>query len=511
MAETQSQASGPSEWRALTADEREDFFDAVARHNRAAWRVTLACAVAYAALGIVMSILMAPLLYCIAGLVLDVVNRFTPAPDLLGYAGKLVDGVIEPAGRPVTAGEIAWLSALAAIPGLAVFAVAARVLRRALLTSPMFHPDKIVGRPANPGTLRELRLGHTVEEMAIAASIPAPRVVFVDGSTNAAAFGTDPAHATVLVGAELVEVLSRDEMQAVAGHLVGSIADGDMQIGLRTALTLGVFSLAARLSVGWTDREAFAATGRLLRALVVPTPANLEFILWQLSDPFAQDERPRAGCARTEAMMPDAMAAAGGPAQVAAAPAPARSERLTWREWAMTPFMGPVFLSGFLGGLVNTMMLKPLVSCAWRERKYMADAVAVRLTRNPDALDGALVAIARSGASARLAAWAGHLCIVDPRTPGDGGLLGRSILGIFPSPARRHRALVRLGAAERDVAGRRMHVPWWGIALLAALGAVVVALLAVAIVMLIWVSAMISMVFTIFPTALLHALLRFAF
>jgi hypothetical protein len=174
------------------------------------------------------------------------------------------------------------------------------------------------------------------------------------------------------------------------------------------------------------------------------------------------------------------------------------------------PFMGPVFLAGFLGGLVNTMLLKPLVSCAWRERKYMADAVAVRLTRNPDAVDGALVAMDRSGAGVGIADWAGHLCIVEPRSAADGGLLGRSFVPIFPSLARRHGALVRLGAAEHDLAGRPgMSLPPWAIAALAAVGVLVVVLLAVVIVMLVWVSAMISMLFTVGPTAVLHALLRY--
>jgi hypothetical protein len=89
-------------------------------------------------------------------------------------------------------------------------------------------------------------------------------------------------------------------------------------------------------------------------------------------------------------------------------------------------------------------------------------------------------------------------------------MLGPSIVSIFPPLVRRHRALVRLGAAEHDFAGRsRRQIPAWGIALLGALGALVAVLLAVVIVMLIWVSAMISMVFTIFPTAILHGLLRF--
>ena len=81
----------------------------------------------------------------------------------------------------------------------------------------------------------------------------------------------------------------------------------------------------------------------------------------------------------------------------------------------MMPLVGPVGFAGFLCGLVSTMMLEPVIALAWRARKYMADATAVKLTRNPNGLAGALVAIANRG-STRVAPWAGHLCVVDPGT-----------------------------------------------------------------------------------------------
>src|ERR1700730_15883594 len=67
---------------------------------------------------------------------------------------------------------------------------------------------------------------------------------------------------------------------------------------------------------------------------------------------------------------------------------PATDNRLTWREWLTMPLMGPVLLSGLVSGMVSKMFLEPLIACAWRQRKYMADATAVQLTRDPDALAG---------------------------------------------------------------------------------------------------------------------------
>jgi Zn-dependent protease with chaperone function len=521
-------------WTAFTAAEREDFFSAVVRHNRAAWRVTAACAAAYAMLGLVMSLLMAPLLYSVIGLGFDLANLVTPTPDLFGQLGRKVSAFADALDNPrwyasLSTATILRTTVITALPGLAVFAIAVRIVRHALKQSPLFHPGIIIGRAADPTTLREVQLTNTVQEMAIAAGIPLPRVVFVDGGANAAGFGVDRAHATVLVSAELVSILTREQMQGIAGHVVGSIANGDMTIGLRTAITLGVFSMAAALSTGWTTREEFAATWRVIRALLAPTPANIDLILARLANPFADATRGDDELA-LESLDPHQLALARAAAidsllgrrssaidrlTAEAArhrrpkPVPASSTTLSWREWLLMPLMGPVFLSGFLGGLVNTMLLEPLVSLAWRERKYMADATSVQLTRDPDALDGALLAIANAGASARIAPWAGHLCVVDPGTKRDAGLLGGSWLSMFPSLRRRHEALVRMGASNRasGMWGRQRIPPWLG-AIFATLGLVIVGLLGVVIVMLLWVSTALSGLFTVAPAALLHVILR---
>lgn len=507
--------------RPWSAGEREDFFSAIARHRRAAWRVTAVCAVGASILALVAAILLAPLLYCVLGLLLDVINLFVPMPDLLGYAGRVVDALTEfkPGARPP-------LSALpvAALPGLAIFTLALYTLRRAFRKSPLFDPDATVGRSPDERVLAEQRIANTVEEMALAAGIPAPQVRIIEGGANAAAFGIDEAHATVLIGSGLLETVNRDEMQGVAGYLVSSIADGDMRIGLRTALTLGLFGLFARLGAGWADRADFAATLRLVRALLAPSSRNIQYILMQLAEPFAKiDENTGARRQTNEEAHAQAVqhlaamrATMGGGAPPAAATSTTIGEsfqatgKLTWREWAMMPLVGPVVIAGFLCGLVSTMMLEPAVAFAWRARKYMADASAVRLTRNPNGLAGALVAISKVG-SARVAPWAGHLCVVDPGTRGNAGLFGSWTSAIaFPRLDRRHRALQKMGAdyvpPSQLVATRTM--PLLAKLFLAVAIPTVIVLLSIAVVLLVWISAALSGLFTILPTAILHAILR---
>jgi hypothetical protein len=193
---------------------------------------------------------------------------------------------------------------------------------------------------------------------------------------------------------------------------------------------------------------------------------------------------------------------------VAAAKAPRESQdQLTWREWAMMPLMGPVAMTGFVSGIVSTSLLNPLVAFAWRRRKYMADAAAVRLTRDPDTLAAALHEIIERGGTG-LQAWTQHMAIAQRGPAGTGGLLGGQLVSIFPSTERRYKALGRMGAAMRPIARKRPAWPFPIALLIGALGVLVGGLLTVAVVLMVWLSVALSGLFTIMPAAMIHALLR---
>jgi hypothetical protein len=164
--------------------------------------------------------------------------------------------------------------------------------------------------------------------------------------------------------------------------------------------------------------------------------------------------------------------------------------------------MGPLWLTGFLSGLVCEFLLEPLISVAWRQRKYMADAMAVQLTRDPDALAGALAALEERPTS--IQPWAAHLAVAGGS--GLNGPFGRSIVPIFPSLEKRGAALVRMGAHMAPKAKPRM--PRWAVAILAVLGVVLASLMGLVIYLLVILSTALSGLFTIVPAALLHYLLR---
>jgi hypothetical protein len=166
------------------------------------------------------------------------------------------------------------------------------------------------------------------------------------------------------------------------------------------------------------------------------------------------------------------------------------------------PFAGTIFATGFFGGIISVFALEPLVSLAWRRRKYLADATAVRLTREPNALAAALAKV--GGGESPLGVWGAHLCIVRPATR-SAGLLGSSIVPAFPATDRRLRALAALGA---DAAPAARHVPLAKLIVIVPLCILVAVLLVVVLGLLVWLSAALSMMFLGLPFGALHVLLR---
>ena len=164
---------------------------------------------------------------------------------------------------------------------------------------------------------------------------------------------------------------------------------------------------------------------------------------------------------------------------------------------------GPVAIAGFFGGYVGTFLLGPLLAIAWRRRKYMADATAVRLTRDPDTLGQALQKIAAGGSRATLAPTVAHLSVVQPDS-GTDGILG-GVVPMFPSLARRLRALATLGAhLDREPARlplRTVVILTAGIGAMAPLVLIVVAALA-------YLSLAISLFATGMTVGLAHVTLR---
>jgi heat shock protein HtpX len=94
-------------------------------------------------------------------------------------------------------------------------------------------------------------LHNVVEEMALAAGLPVPRVAIVEtGALNAFATGTDPERAAIAVTRGLLNQLDRDELQGVVAHEMSHIANNDVlymtAVGVLVGLIVVVNDLALR-------------------------------------------------------------------------------------------------------------------------------------------------------------------------------------------------------------------------------------------------------------------------
>ncbi|HXE56905.1 MAG TPA: M48 family metalloprotease, partial [Gemmatimonadales bacterium] len=99
-------------------------------------------------------------------------------------------------------------------------------------------------RIVEPSTPVERQLVNVVEEMAIAAGLPMPRVWIVpDPDPNAFAVGHGPESANVAVTRGLLEALERDELQAVVAHEMAHVKNLDVRLMTLLAALVGAVAL----------------------------------------------------------------------------------------------------------------------------------------------------------------------------------------------------------------------------------------------------------------------------
>ncbi|MBM4070275.1 MAG: M48 family metallopeptidase [Planctomycetes bacterium] len=169
-------------------------------------------------------------------------------------------------------------------------------------------------------------LFNVVEEMAIAAGLPMPRVYLIlDPAPNAFATGRDPEHASVAITTGLRAMLNRDELQGVIAHEMSHVRNYDIRLMLLLAVLIGTIVM--------------------------------------LSDLFWQMLRFTSGGSRGSKSKSDK----GGGVIVLV-----------------------ILVLALLFALVAPILAQIIQLAVSRQREFLADASAVELTRNPLGLAGAL-------------------------------------------------------------------------------------------------------------------------
>jgi heat shock protein HtpX len=97
------------------------------------------------------------------------------------------------------------------------------------------------------------QLINVVQEMALAAGVPMPKVYIIeDTAPNAFATGRDPQHASVAITTGLLQKLDREELQGVLGHELSHVRNFDIRFSLLVAVLVGSIALLADFFLRFT-------------------------------------------------------------------------------------------------------------------------------------------------------------------------------------------------------------------------------------------------------------------
>ncbi len=100
------------------------------------------------------------------------------------------------------------------------------------------------GDDLTPESVKEQTVLDVVNEMALAAHIPVPRVCLMeDPAPNAFATGRDPEHSVICVTRSLIDQLDREELQGAIAHELAHIRGHDTRVTQMAAVMVGGFAL----------------------------------------------------------------------------------------------------------------------------------------------------------------------------------------------------------------------------------------------------------------------------
>lgn len=133
-------------------------------------------------------------------------------------------------------------------------------------------------------------LWHVVEDMAMVAQVPMPRVFIIDDpSPNAFATGNDPQHSAVAATTGLLQIMNREELEGVMGHEMSHVRNYDVRLQtIALALSAAITALVNFAGNFWwfgggrssddDDDSAigiFVIIGSILLIILAPLAASI--------------------------------------------------------------------------------------------------------------------------------------------------------------------------------------------------------------------------------------------
>jgi heat shock protein HtpX len=228
---------------------------------------------------------------------------------------------------------------------------------RAVLLATAARPvGELAAAATGDDRLRLQQLTNVVDEMAIAAGIPAPRAYVVpDSDPNAFATGRGPGRSSIAVTRGLLDALDREELQGVIAHEMSHIRNLDVRLMTIVAALVGTAALMSE----WARRGMVMGGGS------------------------SSSRRSRSSS--------DKDSGGGGALML-----------IFFIVWAIAIMIAP-------------FVVQALAMMVSRKREYLADASGAELTRNPLGLARALEKIESAVAPTQsINRGSAHLCITDP-------------------------------------------------------------------------------------------------
>jgi Zn-dependent protease with chaperone function len=371
------------------ASERVHFLDDQRRNRRRSFRFAVFAIIAVAFAGLPLCVLIAPLLLGGVLIVARIVDLFAPlgAADWAALHDAVFVGptVWRKLGGHETA--ISWraLAVIYVAPGATLMLVAwpfVRLLSRRAGAGSLLH--HLPSRPPDPTHMAEQQMVNVVAEMAVAAGITPPSLRVIDSpAVNAVAIGLTVSNATVLVTNGFLDRLDRDERQAMVGHLVGSVGNGDLEIAATILSVFETWGLVAAVLETPLSARRRALVGKLVR--------------------LAYDEMRGRANPRDASAVVDALLAGVGPEgedfiTMVEGIQPKAAGDACLIILVKLPLIAVIGLATIAAretaNLFTVLVLGRWLAAMWRARRRLADATAVELTRNPTALASAVRTLA---------------------------------------------------------------------------------------------------------------------
>jgi len=218
---------------------------------------------------------------------------------------------------------------------------------------------------------------------------------------NAAAVGTSAADARLVISRRLLDDLDRNQLQGLLGQLIGSIGNGDLRVAFMVT-------------------SVFETCGLLITLINSPFGRQSRGTLWRILRYSFRRPTDQAG----QAAEADAVASLlsgcleTGKSDIDRFFDSAEQKKSFWRKFLSFVFF-PILFTNIaieitLWFFLN-LLLGPCIALVWRTRRYLADASAVQLTRNPDALATALQRLSQDNTAVAGSVWASHLFVMNPK------------------------------------------------------------------------------------------------